>query len=88
MIEARHAQGAGAALSQAYQLSSCLLVPLGRDDLALIGAERAMAAAASGSDELQWDAAHGTFARVLMNQARNDEAGGSRSASPNASSPA
>jgi transcriptional regulator with XRE-family HTH domain len=79
VAEARHAQragteGCGPVLSQAYQLAACLLVHLGRDDLALIGAERAVTAAAGGPDELQWAAAHGTYSWVLMNQARNDDA--------------
>lgn len=79
VAEARHAQkasveGGGLVLSQAYQLAACLLVHLGRDDLALVGAERAVTAAAAGPDELQWAAAHGTYSWVLMNQARNDDA--------------
>lgn len=78
VTEARHAQRVGEEdvrpiLSQAYQLAACLLVHLGRDDLALLGAERAVTTAAD-SDELQWAAAHGTYAWVLMNQARNDDA--------------
>jgi transcriptional regulator with XRE-family HTH domain len=77
--EARHAHRAGAVggavlVSQAYQLAACLLVHLGRDDLALIGAERAITAATGGSDELQWATAHGTYSWVLMNQARNADA--------------
>ena len=77
--EARHADRCGAeggalALSQAYQLTACLLVHLGRDDLALVGAERAASAAVTSSDEQQWATAHGTYAWVLMNQARNDDA--------------
>jgi len=77
--EARHAHRAGspggaALVSQAYQLSACLLVHLGRDDLALLGAERAITAATGGSDELQWATAHGTYSWVLMNQARNEDA--------------
>lgn len=77
--EARRAQSSGTtdgplALAQAYQLAACLLVHLGRDDLALIGAERAITAAAGGPDELQWATAHGTYAWVLMNQARNADA--------------
>ncbi|WP_250000341.1 helix-turn-helix domain-containing protein [Actinoplanes sp. M2I2] len=79
VTEARQTQRAGmdggdVVLSQAYQLSACLLVHLGRDDLALIGAERAVNAATAGVDELQWGAAHGTYSWVLMNQARNEDA--------------
>jgi transcriptional regulator with XRE-family HTH domain len=77
--EARHAHRAGVSggaelASQAYQLAACLLVHLGRDDLALVGAERAITAATGGADELQWATAHGTYSWVLMNQARNAEA--------------
>ena len=79
--EARHAhradsegEGGPLILAQVYQLAACLLVHLGRDDLALIGAERAITAAAAGPDELQWATAHGTYAWVLMNQARNSDA--------------
>ncbi|WP_250036292.1 helix-turn-helix domain-containing protein [Paractinoplanes maris] len=79
VAEARQTQRAGVdggdiVLSQAYQLSACLLVHLGQDDLALIGAERAVTAATAGVDELQWGAAHGTYSWVLMNQARNEDA--------------
>ncbi|MEU4563150.1 helix-turn-helix transcriptional regulator [Actinoplanes sp. NPDC023936] len=79
VAEARHAHRAGVeggavVLARAYQLAACLLVHLGRDDLALVGAERAVTAAAAGPDELQWSTAHGTYAWVLMNQARNAEA--------------
>ena len=77
--EARHAQrggdtGLAGQVSQSYQLAACLLVHLGRDDLAPIGAERAIIAATAGGDELQWAAAHGTCSWVLMNQARNGDA--------------
>jgi transcriptional regulator with XRE-family HTH domain len=77
--EARHAHRAGVEggavlMSQAYQLAACLLVHLGRDDLALVGAERAITVATGGSDELQWATAHGTYSWILMNQARNADA--------------
>ncbi|BCY09038.1 hypothetical protein L3i22_041260 [Actinoplanes sp. L3-i22] len=77
--EARHARradvaGSALVLAQAYQLAACLLGQFGRDDLALIGAERAISAASAASDELQWATAHGTYVWILMNQARNAEA--------------
>ena len=59
-----------ALLSQAYQLVACLLVHLGKDDLAALGAERAITAAATGSDELQWANVHGTYAWTLLHQGR------------------
>jgi transcriptional regulator with XRE-family HTH domain len=61
-------------LAQAYQLAANLLVHLGREDLAALGAERGIAAAAAGDDELQWATLHGTYAWALLMQARYDEA--------------
>jgi transcriptional regulator with XRE-family HTH domain len=61
-------------LAQTYQLVACLLVHLGRDDLAAVGAERAIVAAKTGEDELQWATLYGTYAWVLMTQARLGEA--------------
>ena len=68
--------GADAAplLAQAYQLVACLLVHLGKDDLAVLGAERAVNAAAAGDDELQWANVHGTYAWTLLHQGRTDAA--------------
>lgn len=67
--EARHAAVPGP-LSQAYQLCACLLVHLGREDLATLGAERGIAAARAGDDELQWATLHGTYSWTLMMQGR------------------
>jgi len=61
-------------LCQSYQLAACLLVHLGREDLAAIGAERGIAAAKAGDDELQWATLHGTYSWALLNQARYGEA--------------
>ncbi|GAA1822627.1 helix-turn-helix transcriptional regulator [Planosporangium flavigriseum] len=61
-------------LAQAYQLTACLLVHLGRDDLAAVGAERALAVAGRGDDELQWATLYGTYGWVLLSQARYEEA--------------
>lgn len=68
--------GAAAAplLGQTYQLAACLLVHLGRDDLAAIGAERGIVAAAEGDDEWQWATIQGTYSWVLYHQARLEEA--------------
>lgn len=72
----RQAAGPAAAgmLAQAWQQAACLMVHLGRDDLAAIGAERAIRAAAEGDDEWQWATVHGTYSWVLLHQARLTEA--------------
>lgn len=65
---------AARALAQAYQLAADLMVHAGSDDLALIAAERALAAAASGDDELQHATLAGTASWVLLHQARHADA--------------
>lgn len=62
-----------AELAQAYQLAACLLVHLGKDDLAAIAAERGIAAAAEGDDQWQWATIQGTYSWVLYHQARLTE---------------
>lgn len=71
----RHAAGTGAAgpVAQTYQLAACLLTQIGRDDLGLLAAERAIRAAHEGDDEAQWATVTGTFAWVLLHQGRFDE---------------
>jgi transcriptional regulator with XRE-family HTH domain len=69
-----HGADAAPLLAQAYQLVACLLVHLGKDDLAVLGAERAVNAAAAGDDELQWANVHGTYAWTLLHQGRTDAA--------------
>lgn len=61
-------------LAQAYQLAACLYVHMGAEDLAAIAAERALNAAAQGSDELLWATLHGTYSWVLLAQGRFDGA--------------
>ncbi|MEV7804953.1 helix-turn-helix transcriptional regulator [Microbispora sp. NPDC088329] len=61
-------------LAMAYDLAASIMVHLGRDDLAAIGAERAITAAHAGDDELLWATLHGTYAWVLLHQARTREA--------------
>lgn len=61
-------------LALAYDLGASLMVHLGRDDLAAIGAERAIVVAHGGEDELLWATLHATYAWVLLHQARLDEA--------------
>jgi hypothetical protein len=62
------------ALAQAYQLAACLSVHLGREDLAVVGAERSVAVAAAGDDELLWAAQVGAGAWGLIAQGRYEEA--------------
>jgi transcriptional regulator with XRE-family HTH domain len=64
--------GAAAAgvLAQSFQLAACLLLHLGKTDLAAVGAERGIAAAVEGDDEWQWAAIVSTLAWVLMYQGR------------------
>ncbi|MEM8923061.1 MAG: helix-turn-helix domain-containing protein [Actinomycetota bacterium] len=79
MAHARHAyrndplQAAGA-LARIYQLTACLLVHLGRDDLAVLAAERGAVAAESGDDQLQWASLQGTYSWALLHQGRTDAA--------------
>jgi transcriptional regulator with XRE-family HTH domain len=65
---------AASALTQAYQLAACLLVQLGRDEIAATAAERAITAAAAGEDPLQWATVCGTYTWVLLAQGRTGEA--------------
>lgn len=71
-----HAVGAPAAplLAQTYQLAAALLVHLGKDDLAAMGAERAVQATVAGDDELWWAMCHGTYAQALLHQGRTEAA--------------
>jgi len=62
------------ALAEAYEIAACLLVHLGREDLAAVSAERGIAAAAGGEDELLWAVLHGSYAWALIGQARHREA--------------
>ncbi|MGW0450451.1 helix-turn-helix domain-containing protein [Streptosporangium sandarakinum] len=73
---AHAAYGASAVypLAMAYDLTASVMVHLGRDDLAAIGAERAITAAHGGDDELLWATLHATYAWVLLHQARTREA--------------
>ncbi|GAA3965935.1 hypothetical protein GCM10023085_55540 [Actinomadura viridis] len=60
-------------LAQSYQLAASLMLQLGKADLAAIAAERGIAVAAEGDDELQWATINGTYAWVLLRQARLEE---------------
>jgi transcriptional regulator with XRE-family HTH domain len=61
-------------LAQAYQLAADLMVHTGNDDLAAVAAERALAAAARGDDELQHAVLAGTASWVLLHQGRHPDA--------------
>jgi transcriptional regulator with XRE-family HTH domain len=61
-------------LVQAYQLAASLFVHLGKDDLAAVGAERAISAAAAGNDELWWAMSHASYAQALLHQGRTPAA--------------
>lgn len=61
-------------LARAYQLSACLLTQVGRDDLGMVAAERAIRAAADGDDEHQWATVTGTASWALLHQGRFTEA--------------
>ena len=65
---------ASRALAQAYQVTADLMVHTGNDDLAMIAAERALAAAVAGDDELQHATLCVTASWVLLHQGRADEA--------------
>jgi transcriptional regulator with XRE-family HTH domain len=70
------ATGASAAepLTRAYDLTAALMVHMGKEDLAAIAAERAVATAATGDDELLHASMRGTYAWVLLHQGRLEEA--------------
>lgn len=65
---------AAAELGQAYELAACLCVHLGRDDLAVMAAERAITAVEAGDDELWWGVMHGTYAWCTLHQGRTEAA--------------
>jgi transcriptional regulator with XRE-family HTH domain len=63
-----------ASLGQAYELAACLCVHLGRDDLAVMAAERAIRAVESCDDQLWWAIMHGTYAWCTLHQGRTEVA--------------
>lgn len=65
---------AAAGLAQIYDLTAALLVHLGKEDLAAVAAERAIAAASSSGDEVLHALMQGTYAWVLLHQGRLTEA--------------
>ena len=74
MASREHGARAARPLAQAYQLAACLLVHLGKDDLATIAAERAVTASTLGDDRLLWATVNGTWAWCVHHQGRLDVA--------------
>jgi transcriptional regulator with XRE-family HTH domain len=64
---------ASGVLAQAYDLTAALMVHMGKEDLAAVGAERAIAAAKASGDELMYVMELGTYAWVLLHQGRFEE---------------
>jgi transcriptional regulator with XRE-family HTH domain len=59
---------ASSLLAQAYDLAAALMVHMGKEDLAALAAERAIAAATASNDELLHAVLEGTYAWVLLHQ--------------------
>ncbi|WP_160573897.1 helix-turn-helix domain-containing protein [Actinomadura physcomitrii] len=72
----RQALGAPAvqSLAQAYEVTSSLLTQIGRTDLGIIAAERAVTTAHEGDDLLLWAWMHAAYSWVLLHQDRYAEA--------------
>lgn len=62
------------ALALAYDVAANLMVQIGRTDLGAVAAERAITVAHGGDDQLLWTTLHTSYARVLLFQARYQEA--------------
>ncbi|WP_236008850.1 hypothetical protein [Actinomadura physcomitrii] len=74
MASREHGPAAARPLAQAYQLAACLLVHLGKDDLATMAAERAVTASTTGDDRLLWATMNGTWSWCVHHQGRLDVA--------------
>ncbi|WP_131735969.1 helix-turn-helix domain-containing protein [Actinomadura roseirufa] len=61
-------------LALAYEVASCLAAQIGRADLGILAAERAVNAAYGGDDPLLWACMHWSYAWVLFHQDRYAEA--------------
>jgi transcriptional regulator with XRE-family HTH domain len=61
---------ASSLLAQIYDLAANLMVHMGKEDLAALGAERAITAATASGDELLQATLEGTYAWVLLHQGR------------------
>lgn len=74
MAAREYGPAAARPLAQSYQLTACALVHLGKDDLAVMAAERAINAAADGDDQQLWATMHGTWSWCVHHQGRLDVA--------------
>ncbi|WP_395111663.1 helix-turn-helix domain-containing protein [Actinomadura sp. SCN-SB] len=77
--EARHSHAALGtpaveALTCAYDLASSLMTQIGRTDLGIIAAERAITTAYQGDDRLLWAVMHASYSWTLLHQGRHAEA--------------
>jgi transcriptional regulator with XRE-family HTH domain len=77
--EARHAHAALGApavapLTCAYDLASSLMTQIGRTDLGIVAAERAITTAHGGDDRLLWAIMHASYSWTLLHQGRHREA--------------
>lgn len=61
-------------LALVYDLASSLLTQIGRTDLAIVAAERAITVAHSGDDERLWAILHASYSWTLFHQGRYREA--------------
>lgn len=61
-------------LAQAYEVASALMTQIGRTDLGMVAAERAVTVAHSGDDPLLWAWMHASYSWVLLHQDRYEEA--------------
>lgn len=61
-------------LTCAYDLASSLMTQIGRTDLGIIAAERAIVTAYSGDDRLLWAIMHASYSWTLLHQGRYREA--------------
>lgn len=60
-------------LTLAYELTSNLMTQIGRNDLGIVAAERAITTAHGGGDELLWACMHWAYSWVLFHQGRYEE---------------
>jgi transcriptional regulator with XRE-family HTH domain len=61
-------------LALAYSVASAIMTQLGRTDLGIVAAERAVTTAYGGDDQLLWAWMHASYSWVLLHQGRHAEA--------------
>lgn len=61
-------------LALTYELACHLMTQIGRNDLGIVAAERAITTAHDGNDETLWAFMHASYAWVLLHQGRFEEA--------------